>query len=173
MGHSRWGHEESDTTERLNTKFPLRVAPSYLPPWRDISRLRSAPLLLASMGLANGGHRRGLEGGRGHRLPDPSTLQQEWKPTSRESHTLGLSLLSCSSQDLQIPQGPGNTASALVCLVLEEPESSCFWQSFLQAPYTLMSYHVIQVSPLSRSCAFCFLLRPQLLLPGRDQELEP
>ena len=129
VGHSRWGHEESDTTERLNTKFPLRVAPSYLPPWRDISRLRSAPLLLASMGLANGGHRRGLEGGRGHRLPDPSTLQQEWKPTSRESHTLGLSLLSCSSQDLRIPQGPGNTASALVCLVLEEPESSCCWQS--------------------------------------------
>ena len=34
-----------------------------------------APLLLASVGLAHGGHRRGLEGGRGHCLPDPSTLQ--------------------------------------------------------------------------------------------------
>ena len=45
MGYSRWGHEESDTTEHLNTKFPLRIAPSYLPPWRDISRLCSAPLL--------------------------------------------------------------------------------------------------------------------------------
>ena len=30
MGYSRWGHEELDTTELLNTKFPL-LPPTYLP----------------------------------------------------------------------------------------------------------------------------------------------
>lgn len=77
------------------------------------------------MGLASEGHCRGLEGGRGI----ASLIRPLSSTSSLEAHTLGLSLLSGSSPAHQIPRGPGNAASSLVCLALEEPESSCSWQS--------------------------------------------